>query len=69
MWTLVFITLMLNAESKELEPTVLGNWTFKGMYECFAAREVLGYQYTGSYGSYPLGSQAVCIPQPVGEPT
>lgn len=69
MWTLVFIGIMFNAETKELKPSVVGSWQFNGMYECFAAREALGYQLTKAHGMFPLGSQAVCIPNPVGEPT
>ena len=69
MWTLVLIILIFNTETKVLEPTVIASKSVKGMYEGFAARDVLGHQYTGVYGKFPAGGQAVCISNPVGEPT
>lgn len=65
-WTLVLISLMFNGEYHE--PTVEGHWTYDTMIECFEARSVLGLQISGEHGTFPKGSQAVCIPRVV-EPT
>ena len=65
-WTLVFINLMFNGEYHE--PTVEGYWPYDTMIECFEARSTLGLQISGEHGTFPKGSQAVCIPRVV-EPT
>ena len=65
-WTLVFINLMFNGQTHE--PTVEGYWNYETMIECFEARSTLGFEFSGVFGSFPKGSQAVCIPRIV-EPT
>jgi len=60
-WTLVFINLMFNGEYHE--PTVEGHWTYDTMIECFEARSSLGFEISGVLGTFPKGTQAVCIPR------
>jgi hypothetical protein len=50
------------------EPTVEGYWTYDTMIECFEARSSLGFGFSGVMGSFPKGTQAICIPRVV-EPT
>ena len=65
-WTLVFINLLFNGEYHE--PIVEGYWTYDTMIECFEARSNLGFEFSGVMGSFPKGTQAICIPRVV-EPT
>ena len=66
-WTLVLISLMFNGEYHE--PTVGGYWTYDTMTECFDAWDSLGSELSGVQGAFPKGTQAICIPRVVGEPT
>jgi hypothetical protein len=62
MWTLVFINLMLNAQSGHIEPVIEAWYDYTTMEECFFAREVLLTEIAGIDAIYyPLGTQAVCI--------
>lgn len=62
-WTLVFINIMFNSSSGYQEPFIEGYWKYNTMIECFQARSVLGFEYTGNPGHFPEGTQAVCIRQ------
>ena len=66
-WTLVLINIMLSSSSGHHEPLVEGYWTFDTMIECFEARSILGLQISGEHGTFPKGSQAVCIPRLVNQ--
>lgn len=68
MWTLVFINLMFNAQSQQVEPVIDAWYEYESMIDCFLDREVLIQNYnkqTGHWSDYylPAGVQAVCIQQ------
>ena len=62
MWQLVFIVTAINTSSGHIEPRI-DAWygDYANMFECFDAREVLGYELTGEPGYFPQGTQAVCV--------
>ena len=61
MWVLVFINLMINADSGYKEPVVEGWYEFKTMEQCFHGREKLLLDLGILDGFYPDNTQAVCI--------
>lgn len=64
-WILVFIVNSFNADSGYVEPRIDAWWDgFSDMYECFYARESLGLVLTNVPGTFPKGTQAVCIQEP-----
>ena len=62
MWQLVFVVTAFTLNSGQIEPRIeawYGEYT--DMFQCFEAREKLGYELTGEPGYFPQGTQAVCI--------
>lgn len=65
MWTLVFINLIFNAQSQQVEPVIEAHYEYTSMTECFLAREILLKELTNDplVLYYPFNTQAVCIQQ------
>lgn len=55
MWVLVYISLL------GIEPTAARVGVFDDMDMCFKARDILSQKAGGNNGTFPKGSQAVCI--------
>jgi len=61
MWTLVFINMILNANSGYKEPVVEAWYEYESMRECFLARDQLLIELGSFSGYFPINTQAVCI--------
>jgi len=61
MWVLVYINLV------NTDPFAHQMGVFANMNDCFKARDVLALKAGGREGNFPVGSQAVCIRQTIGD--
>ena len=61
MWVLVFINIMMNSVSQDMEPVIEAWYEYPNMNECFIARDRLIEAIGGNNGYPPIGTQMVCI--------